>query len=378
MMHQAALLPAAPTQSATIYVAVELSMSSWVAGLADPRSGKIGRHQLPCGAVDRLMDLIGKLQKAAGGERVVLCYEAGRDGFWLHRALQQRGLVVLVLDPASLPVDRRHRRAKTDGLDVEMLLRAVMAHERGEPRACSVVRVPSVEEEDSRRLPREHKRLGEECTAHSNRIKGLLAVQGIYHVSPRRADFLERLKEEQTGDGRALPQQLLREIEREVERLRLVQQALKQVEKEMADLRLWDTRVGRMIRMLMRFRGIGPILATILVCECLYKDFANRGEVGSYSGLVPTPWRSGGLQREQGISKAGNGRVRTSMIELVWLWLKWQPDSALSKWFRERVGALKGRMRKIAAVAMARKLLIALWKYVTTGAIPEGAVLNDA
>jgi transposase len=375
MTHQTNIMPVALQQSATIYVAVELSMSSWVIGLVDPRKGKISRHQVSCGDVDRLMELIGKARKAASVERVVLCYEAGRDGFWLYRVLVQRGLEVLVLDPASLPVDRRHRRAKTDGLDVEMLLRAVMAHERGEPRACSVVRVPTVEDEDSRRLPREHKRLGGECTAHSNRIKGLLSAQGVYYANPRHPDFLTLLKEKRTGDGRALPPHLLCEIEREVERLRLVQQALKQVEKEMAALRLWDTRIGKMIRMLMRFKGIGPILSTVLVCECFYKDFANRREVGSYAGLVPTPWRSGGIQREQGISKAGNARVRTSMVELVWLWLKWQPDSTLSKWFRQRVGDIKGRMRKIMAVAMARKLLIALWKFVTTGEAPEGAIL---
>jgi len=375
MAHQTPVVPVALREGATIYVAVELSMSSWVIGLVDPRSGKISRHQIPCGAIERLMDLIERMRKACGCARVVLCFEAGRDGFWLYRALVQRGLEVLVLDPASLPVDRRHRRAKTDGLDVEMLLRGVMAHERGEPRACSIVRVPTAEEEDIRRLPRERERLQRECTAHSNRIKGVLAVQGVYHVSPLRPDFVERLKERRTGDDRPLPLHLLREVEREVERLRQVQGALKQVEKEMADLRALDSPIGRMIRMLMRFKGIGPVLATVLVCECLYKDFANRGEIGSYSGLVPTPWRSGGIQREQGISKAGNARVRTSMIELTWLWLQWQPDSALSKWFHQRVGPLKGRMRKIMAVAMARKLLIALWKFVTTGEEPEGAIL---
>lgn len=375
MTHQALVVPVALRNGATIYVAVELSMSSWVVGLVDPRSGKISRHQLSCGDVLRLLELIAKLRAAAGCERVVLCYEAGRDGFWLYRRLTAHGLEVLVLDPASLPVDRRRRRAKSDGLDVEMLLRAVMAHERGEPRACSIVRVPSIEEEDCRRLPRERERLGSECTAHSNRIKGLLAAQGVHYINPRKPDFLERLKERRTGDDRPLPLHLLREIEREVERLRLVQQALRQVDQEMADLALWDSRIGRIIRMLMRFKGIGPVLSTILACECLYKDFANRSEVGSYAGLAPSPWRSGGIQLEQGISKAGNRRLRTSMIELVWLWLKWQPDSALSQWFRQRVGDLKGRIKKITAVAVARKLLIALWKYVTTGVVPEGAVL---
>ena len=376
MTHQALVVPVALKDGATIYVAVELSMSSWVIGLVDPRNGKISRHQISAGNVDRLMELVDRARKVANCQRVVLCFEAGRDGFWLYRTLLQKGLEVLVLDPASLPVDRRCRRAKTDGLDVEMLLRAVMAHERGEPRACSIVRVPSAEEEDIRRLPRERERLQSECTAHGNRIKGLLAVQGIYHVRPLRGDFLDRLKECRTGDGRALPPHLLREIEREVERLRLVQQALKQVEAEMADLRQWEGRIGRMIRMLMKFKGIGPVLATALVCECFLKDFANRGEIGSYSGLVPTPWRSGGIQREQGISKAGNARVRRCMIELTWRWLQWQPDSALSKWFRERVGQIKGRIRKIAAVAMARKLLIALWKHVTTGVEVDGAVVS--
>jgi transposase len=378
MTHQTLIVPVADKHCGTIYVAVELSMSSWVVGLVDPRSSKISRHQISCGEVERLMELVERLRQVTGYDRVVLCFEAGRDGFWLYRVLRQRGIEVLVLDPASLPVDRRRRRAKTDGLDVEMLLRAVMAHERGEPRACSVIRVPSAEEEDIRRLPRERDRLQGESTMHSNRIKGLLAVQGIYHVNPLRSDFLVQLKERRTGDDRDLPLQMLREVEREVARLRLVQSELKQVETEMADLRMWNSRLGRMIRALMRFKGIGPVLATVLVCECLYKDFANRGEVGGYAGLVPTPWRSGGIQKEQGISKAGNRRVRTSMIELVWLWLRWQPDSALSLWFRQRVGDLKGRIKKITAVALARKLLVALWKYVTTGVIPDGAVLADA
>jgi len=375
MTHQALVVPVAHKHGATIYVAVELSMSSWVIGLVDPRSGKIGRHQIAAGNVERLLELIFKLQQVAACERVVLCFEAGRDGFWLSRLLTQRGIEVLVLDPASLPVDRRRRRAKSDGLDVEMLLRAVMAHERGEPRACSIVRVPGVEDEDCRRLPRERERLVSECTAHSNRIKGLLAAQGIYYANPRQANFLERLQEQSTGDGRPLPLHLVREIVREVERLRLVQKALKQVDQEMADLAMWDSRIGKIIRMLIRFKGIGPVLATVLACECLYKDFANRSEVGSFAGLAPSPWRSGSIDLEQGISKAGNRRLRSSMIELVWLWLKWQPDSALSQWFRQRVGDLKGRIKKITAVAVARKLLIALWKYVTTGIVPEGAVL---
>jgi len=374
--HHTIIMPAAGEQLATIYAAVELSMSVWVIGLVDPRNGKLSRHQISAGNVARLLELLDKLRRAASCERVVLCYEAGRDGFWLYRRLQAEGLEVLVLDPASLPVDRRQRRAKSDGLDVEMLLRAVMAYARGEPRVCSVVRVPSVEDEDVRRLPRERERLMSESTAHSNRIKGLLAAQGIWRLNPRHADFLTRLSESRTGDGRELPPQLRREIDREVERLRLVQRALKQVEEEMAELRLWDSRIGRMIRVLMRLKGIGPVLATTLVCECLYKDFANRSEIGSYSGLVPTPWRSGSIRREQGISKAGNARLRSSMIELVWLWLKWQPDSALSQWFRQRVGDLKGRIKKITAVALARKLLIALWKYATTGALPEGAVVT--
>jgi transposase len=379
MTHQFLAVPAAG-QVVTIYVALELSMSSWVVGLVDPRTGKLSRHQIASGNVKRLLELIEKLRKAAGCDRVVLCYEAGRDGFWLARELSARGIEVKVLDPASIAVNRRQKRAKSDGLDVEMLLRAVMAYDRGEPRVCSVCRVPSVEEEDARRLPRERQRLQSEYTAHSNRIRGLLALQGLYQVNPRRSNFWAKLSDKCTTLGRDVPCHLMREIEREMERLHEVQRALKQVEKEMADLALWDSRIGRIIRILMRFTGIGPVLATVLACECLYKDFANRSEVGSYAGLAPSPWRSGGLQHEQGISKAGNKRLRSSMVELGWLWLRHQPNSVLSQWFRARVGdnVKNTRLRKIMIVAMARKLLIALWKFVTAGDMPEGAVLQPA
>ena len=260
-----------------------------------------------------------------------------------------------------------------------MLLRALMAWCRGDRAACHMFQVPSVEREDARRTHRERQRLINERVQHVNRIKGLLATQGIYTFLPLRRDRWARLQELRTGDGLELPQRLRREIEREFKRLELVLEHIAASEAErdatVAEPAADDADAAK-VTLLSKLGGIGTELATVLVREALYRSFANRREVAAYAGLTPSPYASGERQRDQGISKAGNPLLRKSMIELAWLWLRYQPDSKLARWFVDRVGVIRGRIRKITAVALARKLLVALWKYVTTGLVPDGARLK--
>jgi transposase len=279
---------------------------------------------------------------------------------------------------SSIEVNRRARRAKTDRIDLEKLMRAFLAHLRGEPRVCSIVHVPTVEDEDRKRRSREREHLIKERTAHINRIKGLLHGQGIRDVQPLARSFIERLAKLRTGDGRLLPVRLKEEIAREHARLRLVAGQLAELEaKSRAELRAAQPGSPEArIMQLIDLKGIGPVGGQELVNEVFYRDFNNRRQVGSYFGLTGTPYDSGERSREQGISKAGNRRARELAIELAWLWTVHQPDSALTRWFRERVRDLKGRIRRIAVVALARKLMVALWRYLTTGVIPTGALLH--
>ena len=378
--------PEAARDGAVVFVAMELSKSSWLLAAQASPSGKASSHKLDGCDIDGLIALLRRLQareRGADGEvvQVVLGYEAGHDGFWLQRRLSAEGITCWVMDPGSLQVDRRARRAKTDRLDAAMLLRALMAWCRGDRAACRMVQVPSVEREDARRTHRERQRLITERVRHVNRIKGLLATQGVYEFRPLRRDRWARLGELRTGDGRELPQRLRQEIEREFRRLELVLEQIEAVEAErdeaVAAPAADDADVAK-IAVLAKLGGIGTELASVLVREGLHRPFANRREVAAYAGLTPSPYASGDRSREQGISKAGNPLLRKAMVELAWLWLRYQPGSALARWFTERVGAVRGRMRKIAAVALARKLLVALWKYVTTGLVPEGARLKAA
>jgi transposase len=311
---------------------------------------------------------------------IVSCYEAGYDGFWLHRLLEAHGIRNYVIDPASLQVDRRARRAKTDRVDVERMLRSLMAYLRGEPKVWSIVRVPSVAEEDDRRLHRERDRLINERIQHVNRIKGLLAIHGIYDYQPLRRDRMQRLQQLHTTDGRPLPPRLKAEILRELQRLHLAMEMIKAIEAERDAIASAKTETehtsAKKIQDLAKIKSIGPEFATILVGEVFYRSFDNRKQLASYVGLTPAHFQSGSMSCDQGISKAGNAKARTAMIELAWLWLRHQPDSLLSVWFRDRVGKLKGRIRRITIVAVARKLLIALWRYLETGLVPEGAILK--
>ena len=259
-------------------------------------------------------------------------------------------------------------------------MRAFLAHLRGEPRACSVVHVPGVENEDCRRVTRERGRLLKERTAHTNRIKGLLHGQGIRDAMPRKPGFIGSLADLRTGDGRPLPRRLKEEIEREHQRLCLVDKQLSDLEAvNRGELRAAapGSNAAKVVQ-LAGLKGIGVAGGQNLVNEVFYKKFDNRRQVGSYLGMVGTPYDSGESRREQGISKAGNHRARATAIELAWLWLTHQPDSELSRWFRARVGDIKGRIRRITIVALARKLMVALWRYLETGVVPTGAVLHPS
>jgi transposase len=370
--------------AARVVVAIELSKKSWLVGIVTPLSDKIGVHTLAARDVEALLALLRRTARKVAAAldvpvAIASCYEAGYDGFWLHHVLTRHGVANHVFDPASLAVNRRARRAKTDRIDVAMLARALLAHLRGEPRAVSVVRVPSVAQEDARRLHRERRRLISERVQHVNRIKGLLATQGIYDYHPLRRDRHIRLAALITGDGRALAPRLGAEITRELARLELVLDMIAELEAErdaIAQAKSAAHPGAAKIQTLARLKGIGPEFATVLVGEAFHRAFANRRQLAAYGGLDPSPFSSGGMERDQGIAKAGNARLRTAMVELAWMWLRHQPDSTLSHWFHERVGDLKGRPRRIAIVALARKLLIALWRYVETGLVPDGAVLK--
>jgi transposase len=366
----------------TIFVAIELSQKSWLVTLHSPERDRISRHTLEGGDHAALLALIEKTrcraeQKLGSPLRIVSCYEAGYDGFWLHRLLLAAGIMNFVFDAASIPVEQRGRRAKTDRIDGELLLRTLMAYLRGEPRVVRIVRVPSVEQEDARRASRERERLVKEQTAHTNRIKALLRLQGMAVGYPRRRDWLHWLAQQRDWQGQPLSPHLLAEVTREHARLMLVRQQLAALEQaQAAQAAPVPEAMAERRDQLQRLKALGPSFATTLTSELFYKDFDNRRQVAAYCGLPPSPWRSGGIDREQGISKAGNPRARLKAIELAWLWLRHQPESELSRWFNTRTANTGKRARRIAIVALARKLMVALWRYLTTGLVPAGATLK--
>ncbi|MFZ1892992.1 MAG: IS110 family transposase [Rhodoplanes sp.] len=374
------------TNLAAIFVSLELSRSIWLITSLAPGGGeKMSKYSVRAGDIASLLARFSELKKKALARTgksfpIVVIQEAGLDGFWVHRVLQNERIESHVVDPASIATSRRRRRAKTDKIDGEALLRALLAYKRGEPRVCAMVKAPTPEEEDHRRLCRERKVLIAERVGHVNRIKGLLFSQGVFGYEPLRRDRRQRLDELTTGDGRPLPTHLKTQISRELDRLELVLDQIKLAEAERdALLAAQQTAAPASAgRMLLDFKGIGPEFAAALWLEGLFRHFDNRRQLASYAGLAPTPWQSGSVDREQGVSKAGNPRLRTTLIQLAWLWLRHQPRSALALWFKERVNRDGGRMKKTAIVALARKLLVALWKYVTSGVVIEGAVMKAA
>jgi transposase len=371
--------------NSTIIGALELSSKKWVLAVQLPGVDRHSRYVLDaCG--DGVVSFVDRLKArcaAAGREiaRVILTHEAGRLGFWLARFLARRGIEAHVMQPSSLPVDRRARRAKTDMIDAEMLLRTLMAWLRGEPRVCSMVPIPSEADEEARRAHREREDLTRERRSILNKIDGILATLGVKGYKALGRDRRERLNCLRQPGGDPVPQKARARIERLLDRLDLVLKLIDQVESARDAVLKKDApadEAERMIRSLTDLRSIGPDVATLLVREAFVRQFRNRRALGGYVGLGGTPFSSGGSEREQGIGKDGNRRVRTAMVELAWMWLRWQPDSALSVWFRARVGAMGGRIRKIMIVALARKLLVALWRYVKDGVIPDGAKMKPA
>jgi transposase len=374
----------AVTDYATAHIAWELSKTEWKLGVLLPGERNMSRYKIKggdlCAVTTRLAAIRARAGKAGQPVRILSCYEAGFEGHWLHRWLEGEGVISHEVDPSSIEVNRRARRAKTDRLDLERIMRAFLAHLRGEPKACALVHVPSPEEEDAKRANRERERLIKERTGHTNRIKALLHGQGVRETKPRGRDFLKNLADARTGDGRALPPRLYEEIVREHERLVLVEKQIAATEaaSRAACRAAAPDSSGAKIVELAKLKAIGPDGAQILVNEVFYRRFDNRRQVGACFGLTGTPFASGPEARDQGISKAGSARARAEAVELAWRWVRWQPDSAIAQWFRARVGEAKGRVRRIAIVAVARKLMVALWRYLETGLIPEGAVLNPS
>jgi transposase len=380
---RAAAPSAIQTDLRAIFVSLELSRSTWLITSLSPGGGeKLSKHSVRGGDVAGLLERFAQLRdkaRARTGEvfPLIVIQEAGLDGFWIHRILQSEGIESHVVDPASIATSRRRRRAKTDRIDGEALIRALLAHKRGEPRVCAMVKAPTPQEEDRRRVCRERKVLIVERVQHVNRVKGLLFCQGVTGYEPLRRDRRERLDELQTGDGRPLPDHLKAQLRRELDRIELLMEQIKAVEAERDGMLARDHAVTPApAAMLLDIKGIGPEFAGILWAEGLFRHFDNRRQVAAYAGLAPTPWQSGAVDREQGVSKAGNPRLRTTLIQLAWLWVRHQPRSALTLWFEERVRRNGGRLKKPTIVALARKLLVALWKYVTAGVVIEGAVLK--
>jgi transposase len=360
----------------TVYVAIELSKKTWVLGIAHPDRDRPSIHRVSGG---NIAELVSRLRVAArNNRRILVCYEAGYDGFWLARALAKMGIECRVLDPASIQVNRRARRVKTDRIDVLALLRALIATDRGERHVCAIVRVPSVEEEDARRSHRERQRLVRERTGHINRIKGLLFAQGIRDIKPKlrrsRIDFAAL----ETAEGHPLPDRLRRELEREYARLSLIATQLREVEKERDTADAQDPVVEQRRQLLVALHGVGATSAAILAREVFARSFASRRQLGSYLGLTPSAYDSGSTTRCQGISKAGNSWARRILIEVAWLWQKYQPASPLSHWYIQRTAGQSSRIRRIMLIALARKLAISLWRYVETGLVPEGVAIAKA
>ena len=385
--------PAAPTgaEAGTLYVAIEISRKR-VVGLKSLLGEKIGLHTLAAADVAGLKGLLerhrSRAEQSLGrGVEVRVCYEAGYEGFWLARWLQQeKGLETVVLDPASLLVNRKAKQRKTDRIDARKMVRALLAYDRGDAAVLSRVRVPSVEEEDRKRLLRERQRLVKERTALTNTIKALLKLHGVFGLEPRAAGFDVAFAAVTTACGEPLPPRACQEIGRLAERLGLVMRQIEAVEAELdaavhraeaernaADRRTeadaphrMETAAGSRARAdasiaaLTRLKGIGANDATLLMYEVFYRGFRNRRELAGWAGLAPTPWASGDVERDQGIGRDGPAWIRAQLIQMAWRWVRYQPDSALSQWFQVRTASAPGRIRRVMIVAVARKLLVAL------------------
>ena len=369
------------TNSEKLYLAFELSQTEWKLGFTTGLGQAPRICNIRAGNLKRLEEEIQKAKhkfELNENSRVMSCYEAGRDGFWLHRYLDFNQVRNLVVDSASIEVNRRARRAKTDKLDVKKLLTMLIRYDLGEKSVWKIVNVPTVEDEDWRHLHRELKTLKKERTQHINRIKGLLSGHGI-KIKVKK-DFPEQLEQIRKWDESRLPKHLQARLKREYERIEFVNQHIKQIEEQRQELlETCDQENIEQVRYLLKLRGIGIQSAWLFVMEFFsWRNFQNGKEVGALAGLTSTHHQSGESQREQGISKAGNRYVRGLVIETAWCWLRYQPESELSQWYQRRFGEKGRRMRRIGIVALARRLLVSLWRYLETGELPKGAVLKSA
>ena len=365
--------------SSNLYMAIELSNQQWKLGPTigfgqPPRLRNLAARNLPglCEEIDLAKARFG----LADNTPVLSCYEAGRDGFWLHRYLVHQGVTNLIVDSASIEVNRRKGRAQTDRMGVGKLLTMLMRYAQGEKKVWSVVHIPTVEEEDQRQLHRELMAVTRERTKHINRLKGLLASQGVALKILK--DFPEQLNRVKLWNATPLPAILHIRLLREYERLQLVEQQLHEIEESRSEaLRTSHSPAVEQIRKLLQLQGIGLHSAWMFVMEFFaWRQFHNRRELGSLAGLTATPYQSGESAIEQGISKAGNRWIRAMAIEIAWSWLRYQPESQLSQWYQKRFAKGGGRLRRIGIVALARRLLIELWKYLETGILPQGACLK--
>jgi transposase len=368
------------TPEVTLFVAFELSEKTWKLGFTTGHGQKPRERSVAARQQERVLDEIAQAKRRLGLPEtapVVSCYEAGREGFWLHRFLQAQGIANHVVDSSSIEVNRRRRRAKSDGLDVRKLLSMLMRYHHGERQVWQVVKVPAVEAEDQRHLHRDLETLKRERASTTTRIKGLLGSQGIRLTSLNKLP--EQLDALRLWDGSPIPPGLRCRVLRVYAHHTFLSEQIAEVEAERrSQLQTSSDARIEQIRQLMLLKGIGINGAWLLVMEFFgWRAFKNRREVGGLAGFTPTPYQSGESAREQGISKSGNRHVRWMTTELAWSWLRFQPDSALSVWFRERFGGGGKRLRRIGIVAVARKLLIALWRFLETGALPEGAVLKE-
>jgi transposase len=370
-------------QDSTLIVVIEMSQASWlVAGIVPGVDREPLKKLEPNG--DALLRLLQRWRDEAtkAGQtlkRVVVAYEAGRDGFWLARWLRERGVEAYVIHPTSVAVSREHRRAKTDRLDTALLKRVFLGWLRGEPKHCSMVAIPTLAEEDAKRPNREHESLVGERTRLVNRIKSSLVRLGIRTFRPMLRRAPEHLDALRTPEGAPVPVNTLAELRRDLARLQLIRAQIKAIEAARLE-RLQqapDQGSHAMVRLLARVIGIGVETADMLVQEVLSRNLRDRRAVARYAGLTGTPDESGAKRREKGLAKAGNARVRRGMIQLAWRFLMFQNESALAQWFRSRT-AHAPKTRKTMIVALARKLLIALWRLVRTGAVPEGLALRPA
>jgi transposase len=376
--------PVALDENTTLIAVIEMGLAGWLVAGRVPGINRSPLRKLdanPEALLARLHRLRDEAIRAGRTiTRTAVAYEASRDGFWLARWLRARGVDSYVIHPTSIPVKRDHRRAKTDRLDTALLMRAFLGWLRGEADHCSMAAIPTLEEEDRKRPNREHQKLSGEKTRIISRVKGALARLGIRNFSGNLRYAADRLKQMRTPEGVAIPPNTMAELERDLARLRFIREQSRAIEKTRVT-KLTESphhQPHAMVLMLAQVRGIGIETADMLVNEVLCRDLRDRRAVARYAGMTGSPDESGAKRREQGLAKAGNSRVRRGMLQLAWRWLMFQKDSALSQWYKARTEHAPERTRKTMIVALARKLLIALWRYTTIGEIPEGVVLRSA